>query len=294
MTTDVYIFLEFTLLGLLSSGVSALIALSFVLVYKGTRVVNFAAGEVMMLGAYLYYTAAVWLAWPPAAALVFALAGVALTSVCIEALVLRPLAGQPTISILMATIGLASLMHGAVEMAWGQNPLETPALLPRFPVNLGEVMIPGAASGNFALAALLLTALVVFFRFSRTGIAMRATASDPVTAATLGVNIRSSQRLTWILSGATGTVAGALIAGSGSVSPALASTALGVFAVVILGGLDSIAGAIVASLMVGWLESITVGYLGGKMRDVFPYLVVLAILVVRPRGLLGTREIERL
>ena len=292
--TNVYIFTEFTLLGLLASGISALMALSFVLVYKGTRVVNFAAGEVMMLGAYLYYTAAVVLRMPPAIALLLALVGIALVSVAIEALVLRPLAGQPTIAILMATIGMASLLHGGVEIIWGQDPLETPALLPRFPVDWGEVMIPGAAIGNFVVASVLIAALVAFFRFSRAGIAMRATASDPVTAATLGVDIRASQRMTWMLSGVTGTVAGALIASSGSVSPALAASALSVFAVVILGGLDSVAGAILASLIVGVLESLTVGYIGGKMRDVFPYLVVLAMLIVRPYGLLGTREIERL
>ena len=292
--TNVYIFTEFTLLGLLASGISALMALSFVLVYKGTRVVNFAAGEVMMLGAYLYYTAAVVLGMPPAIALALALVGIALVSVAIEAIVLRPLAGQPTIAILMATIGMASLLHGGVEIIWGHDPLETPALLPRFPVNWGEVMIPGAAIGNFVVASALIAALVAFFRFSRAGIAMRATASDPVTAATLGVDIRASQRMTWMLSGVTGTVAGALIASSGSVSPALAASALSVFAVVILGGLDSVAGAILASLIVGVLESLTVGYIGGKMRDVFPYLVVLAMLIVRPYGLLGTREIERL
>lgn len=292
--TNVYIFIEFLLLGLLASGISALMALSFVLVYKGTHVVNFAAGEVMMLGAYFYYTGAVVLKLPPALALLLALAGIALVSTAIEALVLRPLAGQPTIAILMATIGMASLLHGGVEIIWGQDPLETPALLPRYPVNWGEVMIPGAAIGNFVLASLLIAALVAFFRYSSTGIAMRATASDPVTAATLGVDIRASQRMTWILAGATGTVAGALIVSSGSVSPALAASALSVFAVVILGGLDSIAGAILASLIVGVLESLTVGYLGGKMRDVFPYLVVLAMLMVRPYGLLGTRQIERL
>ena len=292
--TNVYIFTEFTLLGLLASGISALMALSFVLVYKGTHVVNFAAGEVMMLGAYLYYTAAVVLRMPPAIALLLALVGIALVSVAIEAIVLRPLAGQPTIAILMATIGMASLLHGGVEIIWGHDPLETPALLPRFPVNWGEVMIPGAAIGNFVVASVLIAALVAFFRFSRAGIAMRATASDPVTAATLGVDIRASQRMTWMLSGVTGTVAGALIASSGSVSPAFAASALSVLAVVILGGLDSVAGAILASLIVGVLESLTVGYIGGKMRDVFPYLVVLAMLIVRPYGLLGTREIERL
>lgn len=291
--TDFYIFIEFLLLGVLASGISALMALSFVLVYKGTHVVNFAAGEVMMLGAYFYYTGAVVLKLPPALALLLALVGIALASTAIEALVLRPLAGQPTIAILMATIGMASLLHGGVEIIWGQEPLETPALLPRFPVTFGDVMIPGAAIGNFLVASALIAALVAFFRYSRAGIAMRATASDPVTAATLGVDIRASQRMTWVLAGVTGTVAGALIVSSGSVSPALASSALSVFAVVILGGLDSIAGAILASLVVGVLESLTVGYVGGKMRDVFPYLVVLAMLIVRPYGLLGTREIER-
>lgn len=292
--TDFYIFIEFMLLGLLASGISALMALSFVLVYKGTHVVNFAAGEVMMLGAYLYYTGAVVLQLHPAAALLLALAGIALASVAIEAFVLRPLAGQPTIAILMATIGLASLLHGSVEIIWGQSPLETPALLPRFPVNWGEVMIPGAAIGNFVISSLLIAVFVAFFRFSRAGIEMRATASDPVTAATLGVDIRAAQRMTWILAGLTGTVTGTLIASSGSVSPALASIALSVFSVVILGGLDSITGVILASLIVGVLESLTVGYIGGKMRDVFPYVVVLAVLVVRPFGLRGTHEIERL
>ena len=292
--TDFYIFIEFMLLGLLASGISALMALSFVLVYKGTHVVNFAAGEVMMLGAYLYYTGAVVLQLHPAAALLLALAGIALASVAIEAFVLRPLAGQPTIAILMATIGLASLLHGSVEIIWGQSPLETPALLPRFPVNWGEVMIPGAAIGNFVISSLLIAVVVAFFRFSQAGIEMRATASDPVTAATLGVDIRAAQRMTWILAGLTGTVTGTLIASSGSVSPALASIALSVFSVVILGGLDSITGVILASLIVGVLESLTVGYIGGKMRDVFPYVVVLAVLVVRPFGLRGTHEIERL
>ena len=126
------------------------------------------------------------------------------------------------------------------------------------------------------------------------GVAMRATASDPVTAATLGINIRAAQRLTWILSGVVGTVAGVLISGSAGLSPLLASMALSVFAAIILGGLDSVLGAIVASILVGCLDAVTVGYLGGKARDVLPYVVVLAILAVRPYGLFGTRAIERL
>ena len=169
-----------------------------------------------------------------------------------------------------------------------------PTLLPRTAIMLGEILIPGTVLGNFAVAALLIAAFLAFFRYSKTGIALRATASDPVTAATLGININYSQRLTWVLSGGVGTVAGVLIASSAGLSPLLAAAALSVFAAIILGGLDSILGAIVASLLIGWIEAVAAGYLGGKSRDVVPYVVVLAILVVKPYGIFGTRTIERL
>ena len=287
-------FLEFSLLGLLSGGVMALIALSFVLIYKGTGVVNFAVGEVMMLGAYIYYAGSVTFSLAPWLAFVIALVVIGVLAIGVERAVLRPLSGQPAVAVLMATIGIASIIHGSVEAIWGGDTFSPPTLLPRTPVNMGEILIPGTVLGNFAVAALLIGAFLAFFRYSKTGIALRATASDPVTAATLGININYSQRLTWVLSGLVGTVAGVLIASSAGLSPLLASAALSVFAAIILGGLDSILGAIVASLLIGWVESISAGYLGGKTRDVVPYVVVLAILVVKPYGIFGTRTIERL
>jgi branched-chain amino acid transport system permease protein len=123
---------------------------------------------------------------------------------------------------------------------------------------------------------------------------MRAAASDPVTAYAMGIDVRRTSRLTWILAGLTGAVAGIVVASMTSLSPALGNVALGVLAVIILGGLDSVLGAIVAGLVIGWLEAVTVGFIGGKARDVVPYVVVLVILMVRPYGLFGTREIERL
>ena len=287
-------FLEFSLLGLLSGGVMALIALSFVLIYKGTGVVNFAVGEVMMLGAYIYYAGSVTFSLAPWLAFVIALVVIGVLAIGVERAVLRPLSGQPAVAVLMATIGIASIIHGSVEAIWGGDTFSPPTLLPRTPVNMGEILIPGTVLGNFAVAAVLIGAFLAFFRYSKTGIALRATASDPVTAATLGININYSQRLTWVLSGLVGTVAGVLIASSAGLSPLLASAALSVFAAIILGGLDSILGAIVASLLIGWVESISAGYLGGKTRDVVPYVVVLAILVVKPYGIFGTRTIERL
>lgn len=289
-----YEFIEYSTIGLLSGGVLALVALSFVLVYKGTGVVNFAVGEVMMLGAYLYYAAHVTFGLAPLLAFGVALAAIALLAVVVERMVLRPLSGQSPVSVLMATIGMASIVHGSVEAIWGGDTFTVPPLLPRMPLNFGEVMIPGTAIGNFLVAAVLIAAFIAFFRYSKTGIALRATASDPVTAATMGIDIHHAQRLTWILSSLVGTVAGVLIATSANLSPLLASTALAAFAVIILGGLDSIVGAIVASLIVGWLDAVAAGYLGGKARDLVPYVVVLAILVMRPHGIFGTRTIERL
>ena len=291
---DGLFFGELSLIGLLSGGLLALIALGFVLVYKGTGVVNFAMGEFMMLGAYFYYTAHVLWHWPEALALAATLAAVAGVAAAVERLVLRPLAGQPVISVLMATIGLGSLLAGAVDATWGGQNQEMPALLPRKPFTFADMLVPGQVLWSFVLAAAIIGAFMLYFRFSRTGIAMRAAASDPITAYVLGIDVRRTQRLTWMFSGIVGALAGIVVAGMTSLSPALGGAALGVLAVVILGGLDSIAGAIVAGLIVGWVESLTSGYLGGKVRDIVPYAIVLVILLIRPYGLFGTRQIERL
>jgi len=285
---------EFSAIGLLSGGLLSLIALGFVLIYKGTGVINFAMGEFMMLGAYFFYTANVMWGLPLWVALPLTLAAVALFAALVERAILRPLAGQSVISVLMATIGLASALHGGVDAIWGGRNYDMPQLLPRKPLDLGEVMIPGKVLWSFVLASVIIVVFTVYFRRSRTGIAMRAAASDPVTAYVLGIDVRAMQRLTWIFAGLVGAVAGIVVASMTSLSPALGSAALGVLAVIILGGLDSIAGAIVAGLIVGLLESLTAGYLGGKVRDIVPYVVVLVILLIRPYGLFGTRQIERL
>src|ERR1700741_1633997 len=159
-------FLEYSLLGLLSGGVTALVALSFVLIVKGTGVVNFAVGEVMMLGAYLYYAGAVTFGLSPWVAFVATLVLIAAFAVAIERAVLRPLSGQSTVSLLMATIGIASILHGGVEAVWGGDTYSPPTLLPRTPVMLGEILIPGTVLGNFAVATLLIGGFLAFFRYS--------------------------------------------------------------------------------------------------------------------------------
>lgn len=287
-------FIEYSLIGLMQGGVLALIALSFVLIYKGTGVINFAVGEVMMLGAYVYYTASVLAGLPIAVSLLLALAAVALLAAVIERSVLRPLSGQSSIAILMATIGISSFLHGVVEAVWGGDTFTLPQLLPRTPLTFGDVFISGTTAWNFAVATVVVAAVAVLFQFTRIGVRLRAAASDAVTASTIGIDVRATQRLTWILSGLAGAIAGILISSTSGLSPLLSSAALSVFAIIILGGLDSLLGVVIAALLIGWLEALIVGYVGGKARDVVPYLVVLAVLVVRPYGLFGTRTIERL
>ena len=180
------------------------------------------------------------------------------------------------------------------EAIWGGNDYEMPQLLPRKAFTFGDILIPGQVVWSFALAAVIIVTFTLYFRYSKTGIAMRAAASDPITAYVLGIDVRKTQRLTWVFAGIVGAVAGILVGAMTSLSPALGGAALGVFAVIILGGLDSILGAIVAGLVIGLIESLTAGYLGGKVRDIVPYITVLLILMVKPYGLFGTRQIERL
>lgn len=287
-------FAEFSLIGLFSGGLLSLVALGFVLIYKGTKVINFAMGEFMMLGAYFVYTAFAILKLPLWLSIAVALAGIAGVALLVERWVLRPLSGQPVIAVLMATIGLGALIHGGVDAIWSGQNLEMPQIVSRQPLLWGDVLVPGTIFWSFWVAVVLIGGLTLYFRFTSTGVAMRAAASDPITAYALGIDVRRTQQLTWIFAGCVGAVAGMIIASANSLSPALSSTALGVLAVIILGGLDSIAGAIVAGLVVGWLEAIAVGYFGGKVRDLVPYVVVLVILMIRPYGLFGTRDIERL
>jgi branched-chain amino acid transport system permease protein len=285
---------EYCAIGLLSGGLLSLIALGFVLIYKGTGVINFAMGEFMMLGAYFFYTANVMWGLPMLIALPLSFIAVAACAALVERAILRPLSGQPVISILMATIGLGSALHGGVDAIWGGRNYEMPPLLPRKPLILGDVLIPGQMLWSFLLAMLVIIAFTLYFKYSRTGLSMRAAASDPITAYVMGIDVQATQRLTWIFSGLVGAVTGVIVASSTSLSPAVGGTALGVLAIIILGGLDSIAGAIVAGLIVGLIQSLTAGYLGGKVRDLVPYVTVLVILLVRPYGLFGTRQIERL
>ncbi len=286
--------LEYSLIGIASGGLYVLAALGFVIIFKASNVFNFAMGEMMMFGAYLFFAMTVQLhfGWP--LAVLAALAGSVVLAVVIDRALLQPLLGQPVIVLVMVTLGVGSMIKGASGMIWGPDIVQMPDFLPRKPIFLGEILIPGKLAWGFLAVGVIAAAFMAFYHFSRAGTAIRATASDQITAESLGINVRRIFSLTWaiagILAGASGIVVGAL----NGITPQLGAVALNVLAVVMLAGISSVGGVIVAGIFIGWVETLVGAYLGAAWQNFMPYLVVLLVMTVKPNGLFGEQQIERI
>lgn len=287
-------FLNLTVYGLSDGAILALAALGFVLIYKATGVINFAQGEFLLIGAYTLYSAFVVFRLPMAVAVIVGVAFAIVFGVVIERLVLRPLVGENAISVIMVTIGLAALLRAVVQLIFGTRPVSQPALLPRTPIEL----IPGTSVPLnrllvILIASVVLAAFTIFFRRSRHGIAMRAVADDQQAALTMGISVRRIFAMAWALAALSALVGGILLGDVTEVSGRLATFGLFVFPVVILGGLDSVPGTIIGGLTIGLTSQYVSGYGDPGLAQIAPYLLLIAILMVRPYGLFGETRIER-
>jgi len=297
MSDGVWFFLQLLVQGLAIGSVYSLVALGFVLIYKASGVINFAQGELLMLGAYFCLSFLVQAKLPLWVALALTIVVMALVALIIERLVLRPLIGEPVISIIMATIGLALVFKSATAVAWGTQLRSFPAIFPDLPVKLGQVIISQVYIWTFCTAMLLMLAFALFFKFTRLGIAMRATANSHQVALSMGISVKSIFALSWAISAVVSAIGGVLIGSINGVNITFSDFGLKVFPAVILGGLDSIPGAVIGGLVVGILENLSGGYLsryfGGGVKEVAPFVFLVIILMVKPYGLFGTKEIER-
>ncbi|HET7340393.1 MAG TPA: branched-chain amino acid ABC transporter permease [Methylomirabilota bacterium] len=278
--------------GALTGAVYALAALAFVVVYKASGVVNFALGEWLVLGSRLP-AAAVHAALGLTAAAGAGAAGTAALGGAFSRLVLARLIGQPPIALIMVTLGLGTLLRGAMPIALRGVPAGVALPLPAEALVVHGVPIAAGKLVAALAAALAIAGVLAFFRASRTGVALRAIADDQQVALTVGIDVQRYFALTWALMAALSVLAGTLwtaVTGGGF---GVVLLGLKVFPIVILGGLDSVAGAVVAALGLGVLESVVAGYLdplvGGGFSSVAAYLVLLAVLFVRPHGLFGSR-----
>ena len=288
------IFAEYSAVGIAAGGIYALIALGTVVIFKSSQTFNFAMGEMMMMSAYFFYTAAVTFALGPFFGMIAALIGSIAVALIIERFALRPMMGRPFIAIVMVTFGIGSIIRGIVGMIWGPNSLDIPAILARTPVMIGGLFIPGKTARAFAIAVVIVGSLIAFLRYSRAGIALRAAAADQITAYSMGIDVRRVIAFTWVIAAITGCISGVLMANVYSLTPSLGLVALNVLSVIILGGMNSIGGVLIAGFIIGWLESVTGWLLGTEFREITPYVLALLILLVRPTGLFGTAEIERM
>ncbi len=284
--------------GIVVGSIYALIALGFVLIYKSTAVINFAQGELLMFGAYLCLTLVVALKIPFWFAFFATLIAAGLLGLLLERLFLRPMIGEPVISIIMLTIGMASFLKGILHVIWGSETMVYPSIFPAEPLKFGTIVVSQVYVYSVFFAVLCLVLFNLYFRFSRSGIAMRAVANDQQAAQSMGISIKKIFAIAWAIAAVVASVGGILIGNINGVNASLSSFGLKVFPAVILGGLDSIPGAILGGFIIGLLEALSGIYLDpifeGGSKEVVPFVVLVVVLMIKPYGLFGTEEIEKI
>jgi branched-chain amino acid transport system permease protein len=292
--------LEF-LFALVLSGASiglmySLIALGFVLVYKATDAINFAQGEFVMLAGMVVVTVLGAQA-PLIAAIVVVLLVMIGFGFGLEKVVLRPLLGRPVVAVIMATIGVAALLRGWGPLVLGIETRNLPLPIGDEPITIGPASLPPIQVLGAVVALLFFVAFNWFFKKSRMGVAMRAVADNQQVAQAMGINVERYFAIAWAMAGIVSALGGVVWGSMLGVDVQLALVGLKVFPVVILGGLDSIGGALIGGLIIGIVESLAAGYLdpyvGGGTKDFAPYVLMILVLMIRPYGIFGRRQIER-
>ena len=279
----------------------ALVALGFVIIYRATGVINFAQGGLVAIGAYLTYAFANGANLPFALAVIVAIACAGLVGAGIERVVLRHMVGEPVFAVIMVTIGLLFIMEQVVTAVWGFDALNLDDPWGVSTSDVGGVVMSVRDLWTLGVAAAALAGFFVFFRTSRLGVAMRATAFDAEAALAQGISARRVYAVSWAISAGLAALAGVTLAsGPAALSPAVGAIALVAFPAMIVGGMDSPAGAVAGGMIIGLTQALTAGYqqdvapwLGDNFGAVMPYVVMIVILLVRPYGLFGAREVRR-
>ena len=290
--------LQLLLNGLIVGTLYGVVAMSFVLIYKASQVVNFAQGEFLLIGAWMCWWIIVdmqlpfWVAFPMALAFMMAF-GVAL-----QVIVLRPMIGEPIISVIMVTIGLSIFFQALLKWMFGVSPQAYPQIFESQSIELMGLQVRSIYILAIIVSLLIMAAFALFFKYSKMGLAMRATAFDQQAAQSLGVSIKAVFATAWAISAMVSAVAGIVVGVVNGVSSDLSFIGIKVFPAVILGGLDSILGAVIGGLIVGVLEGLAqyvdVRFLEwGNMIEIAPFYALILILMIKPYGLFGTRDIER-
>jgi branched-chain amino acid transport system permease protein len=265
------------------------------MIFKSSSVLNFAHGELLAIGAFLFLVLSTWAKLPILLSFAITLAGSFVLGFLIERLFLRPLIGEDLIQVIMLTVGLAAMFKGLMLFIFGGDIHVYPKFLPdNLNLQLGIMKIPSVYVATFIIGLLFLVLFGLFFKYSSQGIYMRSVADNQPAAMSLGVHVRRVFALSWAIAALVCAMSGIVLGILNGISVHdISKVGLKVFPVVILGGLDSIGGAILAGVIIGLLETFTGGYISTSLREVVPYIVLILILMLKPYGLFGLVEIER-
>ncbi|HET9976789.1 MAG TPA: branched-chain amino acid ABC transporter permease [Burkholderiaceae bacterium] len=279
--------------GLAVGSIYGLVALGFAVVFKATDVFNFAQGMFVACGAYFAITALVVLKLPFGVGVLFIVGAAALMGVVIHMLLIQPLAGRPMLAVIMITIALSIVLRALLEMTYGSpgRPLHTP--LPSGVFVLGELRISQLHLTAMLVSWACMAGFGAFFRFTSIGLLMRATADGHEAAVVSGVNVNVMNRLAWAIGCVLAAIGGLFLGQLQIVSTELESIGLLALPAVVIGGLQSIPGAVIGGILVGVIEQLAASYISSKASDVVIYALLLVILMVRPWGLFGQRELGR-
>jgi branched-chain amino acid transport system permease protein len=292
-------FLQLVISGFALGMVYALIAIGFVIILKCSKAFNIAQGQFVMIGGYLGFTFLVTFHLPVWASILAAIAVAIIMGLLIERLTLRPLVGQPVLAVIMMTIALATVLDGLATLIWGGEYKTYHGVLPTITLTVGEISIPPETTIGVIVSIVVVGLLMLFFRYTRSGLEMMATAEDEQVVQSAGIKVTTVYALSWAIASIVGVIGGIILGGVSGVMIPLSEIGLKAFAVVLLGGINSIGGAIIAGIIVGVLENVAAGYLdpllpGGGLASVFPFIIIIIVLIFRPYGLFGLAEIERI
>ena len=293
-------FFQLVVSGIVVGSIYALAALGLVLVYKSSRVANFAHGQIIAAGAFITYFLTVTVGIPIFFSFIASMIITFFLAMSVEKIFLRRLIGEPIISVIMVTIGLGSIIDGLIYLTpFGTENFSFPTFLPQTPISLGGVSISWTQLVGVIITFTLIGGFSWFFKKSTVGISMRAVSDDQFGAMSVGISVPKVFGLAWATAGLSAAAAGCIIGNiTGLNFDTLHAFGIVVFPVIILGGLDSILGAVVAGIIMGLIQQFSAGYLDGNFGlngtgDVMPYVILLIILWFKPHGLFGIHEIER-
>ncbi|CAH0229000.1 branched-chain amino acid ABC transporter permease [Roseomonas sp. CECT 9278] len=295
---DTTLLFQLVLNGLIVGALYGVVAMSFVLIYKASQVVNFAQGEFLLVGAWVCWWMLTTWQLPFWAGFLVTLAFMTLFGILLQIIVLRPLIGEPVISVIMATVGLSIFFQALMKWMFGVFAQPFPPIFTSERMRVMGLEVQTVYIASLGVSALIMLGFWWFFTYSKHGLAMRATAFDQQVAQSLGVSVPKVFAMSWAISAVVSTVAGVVVGVVNGVSSALSFYGIKVFPAVILGGLDSIVGAVLGGLIVGVLENLAqyvdAQWLNwGNMYQIAPFYALILILLIKPYGLFGTRNIER-